>query len=219
MRKHSSQSQIVSFSPPCDLELCKMALKINRVPLLYFKRCALFERHRRIKTGVAVRKRTNWVIWGIFVACNFAIWGITFKNNWSPLLCYFKLCAYFCGHRWIKSGETLNWGQNWRFFVPCDREIGRLILKNKGKNSAPLPCYFQLFVSFRSHLWIHSGVTVRKWPNWGKICFDPDLDLNLDLRPLTPDIGNYSWKYYKNGRCDRRTDRSTDKRTDGQNLS
>ena len=199
-----------------------MALKINRVPLLcYFKLCSLFQSHRRIKTGVAVRKRTNWVIWEIFVPCDFAIWRITFKNNWSHLLCYFKFCASFCGHRWIKSGETPNWGQNWWFFVPCDREIGRLILKNKGKNNAPLPCYFQLFVSFRSHLWIHIGVTVRKWPNWGKICLDLDLwPLTLTFCiHITPDIGNYSWKYYKNGRCDRRTDRSMDKRTDGQNLS
>ena len=144
-----------------------------------------------------------------FVPCDFTIWRITFKNNRSPLLCYFKLCASFCGHWWIKSGETPNLCQNWRIVVPCDLEIWRLILKKKEKNIAPLPWYFQLFVSFRSHLWIHSGVMVRKWPDCCKIWFD------LDLRPLTvsfcmditPDIGNYSWKFYKNGQCERRTDR------------
>ena len=43
-----------------------------------------------------------------------------------------------------------------------------------------------------------------------------DLVFCMDI---TADIGSYSLKFYKNGRCDRRTDRSADKRTDGQNLS
>ena len=38
-------------------------------------------------------------------------------------------------------------------------------LKN---NRAPLLCYFKLYASFRSHWWIHTGVTVRKHPFWVK---------------------------------------------------
>ena len=38
-------------------------------------------------------------------------------------------------------------------------------LKN---NRAPLLCYFKLCASFRSHWWIHTGVTVRKRPFWVK---------------------------------------------------
>ena len=44
-----------------------------------------------------------------------------------------------------------------------------MTLKN---NSAPLLCNFKLCASFHSHWWIQTGVTVRKHPNWGKICFD-----------------------------------------------
>ena len=59
--------------------------------------------------------------------------------------------------------------------------------------------YYEIIVmtSFRSHLWNRIGVTVRKWPNWGKIWFDL---CDLDLWPLaltfymeiTPVSGNYS---------------------------
>ena len=64
----------------------------------------------------------------------------------------------------------LNSGQNGRFFVLCDLEIWRMTFKNNG---APLLCYFKLYVSFCSHWWIKTGVTVRKRPIWVKIddCF------------------------------------------------
>ena len=67
--------------------------------------------------------------------------------------------------------------------------------------------------------------TVALWS--GKDQTGAKFDLDLELRPLTlsfcmditPDIGNYSWKFDKYGRCDRRTDISTHKQTEGQNLS
>ena len=49
---------------------------------------------------------------------------------------------------WSYSLETLNLGKNHRFFVPCDLETRRMILKN---NRAPLLCYFKLCSSFHSH--------------------------------------------------------------------
>ena len=38
-------------------------------------------------------------------------------------------------------------------------------LKN---NRAPLLCYFKISASFHSHLWIRTGVPVRKIPIWGQ---------------------------------------------------
>ena len=89
-------------------------------------------------------------------------------------------------------------GQTWRFFCPCDFEIWRTTLKN---SRAPVLFHFKLSVSFRSHPWIQTGVTFRKYPNWGKICFDI---CNLELWPLiwtfcmdiTSVNGIYSWRFY-----------------------
>ena len=60
---------------------------------------------------------------------------------------------------WSYRPERPNLGQIWRFLEPCDPEIWWMTLKN---NPAPLLCYFKLFASFCSHLWIQTGVTVRK---------------------------------------------------------
>ena len=88
---------------------------------------------------------------------------MTLKNNRAPLLCYFKLCASFCSHRWFQTWVTVRkrpiLGQIRRFLEPCDLEIWRMALKN---NRAPLLCSFKLYASFRSHRWIQAGVTVRK---------------------------------------------------------
>ena len=67
---------------------------------------------------------------------------------------------------WNYSPETLNLGQNRQFFVPCDLEIWQMTSKN---NRAPLLCCFKLCVSFHSHQWIQTGVTVRKRPILVKI--------------------------------------------------
>ena len=47
----------------------------------------------------------------------------------------------------------------------CDLEIWQMTLKN---NRAPLLCYFKLWASFSSHLWIQTGVTVRRCTIWLK---------------------------------------------------
>ena len=47
---------------PCDLEIWWMTLENNRASLLCcFKLCVTFHSHRRIQTGVTVRKRPIWV--------------------------------------------------------------------------------------------------------------------------------------------------------------
>ena len=39
--------------------------------------------------------------------CDFEIWRMTFKNNRTPLLCYFKHCAEFHTHWWIQIWVTV----------------------------------------------------------------------------------------------------------------
>ena len=104
-----------------------------------------------------------------FVPCDLEIWWMTLENNGASLLCCFKLCDTFHNHRWIKTGVTVRKRPIWvkcdDFFQPCDLEIWQMTLKN---NRAPLLGYFKLCASFGSHLWIQTGVTVRKHPIWVK---------------------------------------------------
>ena len=37
------------------------------------------------------------------VPCDLEIWQMTLRNNRTPLLCYFKLCASFHSHWWIQT--------------------------------------------------------------------------------------------------------------------
>ena len=79
------------------------------------------------------------------------------------------------------SPETLNSGQNRRFFEPCDLEIWPMTFKN---NRAPLLCYFKLCAAFHSHRWIQTGVTVRKGPIWVKFHdFQSRVTLKFDGWP------------------------------------
>ena len=57
---------------------------------------------------------------------------------------------------------------NLQFFSPCDLEIWWMTPKN---NRASLLCYFKLFASFRSHLWVQTGVTVWRPLIWVKFDF------------------------------------------------
>ena len=144
-----------------------MTFKNNRTPLLcYFKLCASFRSHWWFQTGVTVRKR---LIWWFFLA----VWPCSLTDNlekqWgtsSMLLQALCIISYpLVNSNWSYSPETPNLGQIRRFLEPCDIAIWRMILKN---NRAPLPCYFKLCASFRSHWWIQNGVTVQKRPIWVK---------------------------------------------------
>ena len=98
-RKHTSGSKS-AFFVPCGLEIWQMTLKNNRAPVLcYFKLSASFHSHLWIQNGVTVWKRSIWVkIGDFFVPCDLEIWRMTLKNNRTPLLCYYKLCASFDSH-------------------------------------------------------------------------------------------------------------------------
>ena len=74
----------------------------------------------------------------------------------------------------LQSGNA-QFGSKSAILYRCNLEIWQMTLKN---NRTPLLCYFKLCTSFQSHWWIQTRVTVRKSPNWGKICFDL-CDLHL----------------------------------------
>ena len=74
------------------------------------------------------------------------------------------------------SPETPNLGQIRRFLEPCDLEIWRMTLKN---NRAPLLSHSKLYASFHHHMWIQTGVTVRKRLSW----VVTSVTLTFDLWP------------------------------------
>ena len=122
---------------------------------------------------------------------------------------------------WSYSPETPNLGQIQQFLEPCDLEIWRMTLKN---NRAPLLCCFQLCAWFHCHMWIQTGVRVRKRLSW----MLTSVTLTFDLWPwpfawtslvtmiITPE--NFMmirwWEHGEKGVTDRRTDRQTDARTE-----
>ena len=48
-------------------------------------------------------------------SCDLEIWRMTLQNNRAPLLCYFKLCASFRSHWWIKTWVTVRKRPIWWF--------------------------------------------------------------------------------------------------------
>ena len=120
---------------------------------------------------------------------------------------------------WSYCPETPNLGQIRRFLEPCDLEIWRMTLKN---NRGPLLSNIKLYATFHHHMWIQTGVTVRKWLS----LVVTSVTLTFDLWPwpfvwtllwslvITPE--NFMmirwWEHSQKGV----TDRQTDGRTDGQ---
>ena len=124
---------------------------------------------------------------------------------------------------WSYSPETPNLGQIRRFLEPCDLEIWWMTLKN---NRAPLLCCFQLCAWFHWHVWIQTGVRVRKRLSWVLTSVTLTFDLwpwpfawtSLLTMVITPE--NFMmirwWEHGEKGVTDRRTDGQTDGRTDGR---
>ena len=101
-----------------------------------------------------------------------------------------KVCASFHSHRskpnWSYSPDsgTAKFGSKSPIFLSC------MTLKFDGLhweiNRASLLCYFNLFASYRSHLWIQTGLTVRKPPIRVKI---GDFSFRVTLK-----FEGQSWK-------------------------
>ena len=75
-------------------------------------------------------------------------WEIILKDNSTPLLCCFKICASFNSHHWIKTGVTVLKRPIW---VKIDDFFSHATLK---------------FDRWSCHMWIQTGVTVRKGLSW-----------------------------------------------------
>ena len=200
------RSKSATFFVPCKLEIWWMTLKNNRAPLLgYLKLCASLHRHRSFQTAVTVRKRPIWIkIDDCFVPCDLEIWRMTLKTIGHLFYATLRLLHHSIGIDEFK-------------IVPCDLDIWRMTSKN---NIAPLLCDCKLCASFCSHVWIQTGVTIWKRPNWDKNCFDL---CDLDLWPLT--LTFYTDTTFLNGNgnnvmirwqehCEKwQTDRRTNRRT------
>ena len=120
---------------------------------------------------------------------------------------------------WSYSPETPNLGQIRRFLVPCDLENWRMTLKN---NRAPLLSVIKPYVWFYHHMWIQTGVTVRKRLNWVVTSVTLTFDLwhwpfawtSLLSLVITPEsFVMIRWCEQK-GVTDRQTDGQTDGRTE-----
>ena len=119
------------------------------------------------------------------------------------------------------SPETPNLGQIRRFLGPCDLEIWRMTLKN---NRAPLLCCFQLCAWFHCHMWIQTGVRVRKRLSWVLTSVTLTFDLwpwpfawtSLLTMVITPE--NFMmirwWEHGEKGVTDGQTDGRTDRQTE-----
>ena len=113
--------------------------------------------------------------WRFFVLCDLEIWRI---NNRVLCLCYL--------HHFKAIGEFKHKFTVWKrpiqvkisdFFCPM---WTWKLMDDFENNRTPILCYLELCASFRKHLWIQTGVTVRKHPNQVKsVIFCPVWPWNL----------------------------------------
>ena len=118
---------------------------------------------------------------------------------------------------WSYSPATPNLGQIRRLLDPCDLEIWWMTLKN---NRAPLLSIIKPYAWFHHHMWIQTGVTVRKRLSW----VVTSVTLTFDLWPwpfawtsllslvITPEnfVMIRWWEHSQKGVIDRQTDRRTE---------
>ena len=141
--------------------------------------------------------------------------GHLFYATWSFLQHFIAIGEFKLE---LQSGNAQS-GSNSAILVPCDLEIWRMSLKN---NRAPLLSNIKLYVSFHHHMWIQTGVTVRKWLSW----VVTSVTLTFDLWPwpfawtlpwsvvITPEnfVMIRWWEHSQKGVTDRQTDRRTDRK-------
>ena len=110
---------------------------------------------------------------------------MTLKNNRAPLLCYFKLCASFRSHWWIKTGVTVRKRLIW---VKIDDFFSRVTLQFDGWPPQKIGYLFYATSSFVHHfvaicefkLELQSGNA--QWGSKSRIFFSR-VTLKLDLWP------------------------------------
>ena len=89
----------------------------------------------------------------------------------------------------FESEKSQFWVKIEIFFSPVTLKFWRTALTN---NRAPLLCYFNLYASFYSHLWIQTGDTVWKRPklgrNWWFFLAVSPWNLTDDRAPLLNNV-------------------------------
>ena len=125
---------------------------------------------------------------------------VTFKNNRTHLLCYFKLCAAFRSHWCIQTGVTVRKRPIWvkfdAFWSRVTLKFWRMTLKN---NRAPLLSIIKLYASFHHHTLIPTGPFA--WTLLWSLVIIPENFMMIRW-----------WEHSQKSV----TDRQTDRRTDGQ---
>ena len=160
----SGNAQIWWFFASCDPEILRMTLKNNRVPHLYpFKLYASFHSHWWVYIWVTIRKRSNWVKFDDFLPpVTLKFYGWPWKTRGHLFYTHSSLMHHTIpigGFRFEFQSGNAQIGSNFTFFAFCALEILGMTLKN---NRAPLLSNIKLCASFHHHIWIETGVTVRK---------------------------------------------------------
>ena len=149
---------------PCDVKIWQMTLKNNRAPLLcYFKLCTSFRSHWWIQTGVTARRCSIWSKSTIFlsrVSLKFDGWP---RKTIGHL---FYATSSFVHHS-VAIGEfklelqsrNTQFGSKSTIFLAV---WPRNLMDDLENNEAPLLSNIKLCASFHHHMWIQTGVTVRK---------------------------------------------------------
>ena len=94
--------QIPCFLEPCDLEIWRMTLKNNRVPLLIIiKPYAWFHHHMWIQTGVTVQKRLSWFVTSVTLTFDLWLWPFA----WTSFLSLVITPENFVMIRWLEHSQ------------------------------------------------------------------------------------------------------------------
>ena len=101
-------SKLVILFVLCDLEIWWMTSKNNRAPVLYhIKLCIISKPSVNLNWSHSPKTLNSGQNRRFSVLCDLEIWRTTLKNNRTPLLCCFKLCASFHSHWLIQIGVTI----------------------------------------------------------------------------------------------------------------
>ena len=158
-----------------------MTLKNNRARLLfYFKPCASFRNHWCIETWVTVRKRPIWVKFDYFwsrVTLKFDGWP------WKTIGRLFYATASFV-HHFVAIGEFKLELQSGNAESRSNSTIFRAVwpwnlTDDLEKNRVHLLSNIKPYASSHRHMWIQTGVTVRKRLSW----VVTSVTLTFDLWP------------------------------------
>ena len=147
-----NSGRILLYFVPYDLEIWWMTLENNRVPLVYIQLCASFQIHRLIwvKIGNFLSRVTLIFDEWLWKTTGYLSCAMTSFVHHFIAIGEFKLK--------LQSGNAQFWSKSsilW-FVWPSN------LTDDLEKNRAPLLSNIKLCALFHRHMWIQTGVTVRK---------------------------------------------------------